>query len=672
MQEAPRLRGRRMKRMWFGSWRTLVMLPLSLGFVVPPYIHVAAAQVFAGAPTEQTPGLTLAVDPAALATPYATGSASNFSQSVTFPAAPTLAVPAGFGVNIFARTGLSSVRNLLVAPNGDVFVAEQSANRVSVLRDADGDGRAELVSVFAGNFTRPYGLALTATNLYVADTTAVWRLPYTQGATSAASRTQVTPSGALGDAQGHDTRNIVLSPAGDLIYVAIGSRGNIAEEASPRATIQEFRIDGTGQRTFASGLRNPVGVAFYPGSMDLFTVVNERDGLGDELVPDYLARVVDGGFYGWPYAYAGRNVQPNFPAALTANGQARIASTRTPELMFRSHSAPLGMAFTSGTRLPPEYRNGAFVALHGSWNASVPRGYMVVFVPFAGGQPSGGYRIFASGFWASGASRAQVIGRPAAVAMARDGAVLIADDVAGAVWRVASTTGATMLIGVLPGMSTEGQSYIRLYNGDTTASTATLVLRSGGDGRVLGGWTSPPLAPRSSRQFAATAIEAGAGLVSVETTANYVIELRSSFNGAVQHVVWNAGLGTLENMTRCDVGPSPDLKTLINVHSTRLSAYPSRVRIYNAGAATAPARLTAFDAATGGELWTWTSPAIDAGAMIEVPVATLEASANPAVITAPDHYVLSLDAAYPGVLQHIATTPAGISSDLSERCALTR
>ena len=280
MQEAPRLWGWRMTTGRGALRRALILLSLGLGFVDPPlFSGPAAAQVFAGAPTEQAPGLTLAA-------PFASGSAGIFAQTVSFQAAPTLAVPPGFSANVFARAGLASVRNLLVAPNGEEFSAEQFANRVSILRDADGDGRAELVTTFAANFARPYGLALTATDLYVADTAAVWRLPYT--------------SGALGDAQGHDTRNLTLSPAGDRLYVAVGSRGNIAEEALPRATIQEFRLDGTGQRTFASGLRNPVGVAFHPTSGELYSAVNERDGLGEELVPDYLAKVVDGGFYGWP------------------------------------------------------------------------------------------------------------------------------------------------------------------------------------------------------------------------------------------------------------------------------------------------------------------------------------------------------------------------------------
>lgn len=657
-----------------GAQQAITVMLVSAGVVVPPILSSPApAQVFAGAPTEQAAGLNIAVDPADLATPYATANATNFSQSTSFPAAPTLAVPNGFAVNIFARTGLTSARNLMVAPNGDVFVAEQSAGRVTLLRDADGDGRAEVATTFASNFSRPYGLAMTATDLYVADVNAVWRLPYTAGATAATSRTQITANGALSDAQGHDTRNLVLSPAGDRLYIAIGSRGNIGEEASPRATIQEVRLDGTGLRTYASGLRNPVGMAFAPGTSSLFTVVNERDGMGDELVPDYLAQVVDGGFYGWPYSYIGGNVQPNFAPSLTANGQARIASARVPELLFRSHSSPLGIAFASGTRLPADYRNGVFVALHGSWNAAVPRGYMVVFAPFSNGQPSGGYRIFASGFWASGVSRATVIGRPSAVAMAKDGSVLIADDVANAVWRVSSTTGATTMFGVAPSSAPGAQSFIRLHNGGSAAGTVTLSVRHGVSGAMLGSWTSPSLPPRASLQVGVAAIEAGATpAITAAGSTPYVIEIRSGIDGAVQHVAWDATAGTLENMTRCDSAPASDLKTLINVHTSQIANYPSLIRIYNAGSIAASAQLTLADAMSGAVLTTWSSPTIEPGAMLETAMAAIEAAIALPAGAMSQHVVLTLDPTFPGALQHLVRGPTNIVTNVTDRCVITQ
>jgi glucose/arabinose dehydrogenase len=196
--------------------------------------------------------------------------------------------------------------------------------------------------------------------------------------------------------------------------------------------VQEFKADGSGQRTFAAGLRNPVGIAFYPGTSDLYVVVNERDGLGDGLVPDYLTRVQEGGFYGWPYAYIGRNPQPDY----AERRPDLVQKTLVPDLLFESHSAPLGLVFYDGAQFPAVFRGGAFVALHGSWNAGKPTGYKVVFVPFRDKRPVGHYENFAVGFWAAGQQRAQVWGRPAGLAVAADGSLLIADDVGQTIWRV--------------------------------------------------------------------------------------------------------------------------------------------------------------------------------------------------------------------------------------------
>jgi glucose/arabinose dehydrogenase len=212
----------------------------------------------------------------------------------------------------------------------------------------------------------------------------------------------------------------------------VGSRGNINEEPEPRATMQEFNLDGSAQRTFATGLRNAVGTAFYPGTSDLYTVVNERDGLGDELVPDYLTKVKDGGFYGWPYSYMGKNPQPRF----AEKRPDLVAKTIVPDTPIRSHSTPVGLAFSTGAMFPAAYQGGAFVGLHGSWNAAQPRGYNVVYVPFVNGKASDSYIVFLSGFWGQGEKKAEVWGRPAGVAMAKDGALLVADDTANIVWRV--------------------------------------------------------------------------------------------------------------------------------------------------------------------------------------------------------------------------------------------
>ncbi|MBY0431320.1 MAG: PQQ-dependent sugar dehydrogenase, partial [Rhodospirillales bacterium] len=245
---------------------------------------------------------------------------------------------------------------------------------------------------------------------------------------------RVTPPGALGKDDGHWTRNIVFHPDGSRFYVAVGSRGNIGEEAPPRATIQEFRADGSGQRSFATGLRNPVGIDFRPGTAELWSVVNERDGLGDGLVPDYFTHVREGGFYGWPYAYIGPHPQPD----LGGKRPDLVARSIIPDILFRSHSAPLGMTFYRGESFPPDYRDDAFVALHGSWNAAEPRGYMVVRVPFRDSRPAGWYEPFASGFRTGGKDRARVWGRPVGLAVAKDGSLLVADDEGQTIWRISA------------------------------------------------------------------------------------------------------------------------------------------------------------------------------------------------------------------------------------------
>lgn len=387
---------------------------------------------------EQAPGVKISVDPAQLAAPYDTPSRANVSRNI--PRDGKLpSVPAGFRVNVFAE-GLDHARNLFIAENGDVLLAEQRPGKITILRDADGDGRAELVDTFADGFSTVYGMAANADTLFVADVEGIWRIPYTPGDVKARARqTRITPEGAFGGRGGHVTRNLALSRDGSKIYVAVGSRGNIAEEEEQRATVQEFVLEDNGaratnQRTFASGLRNAVGLAFYPGTDALYTVVNERDGMGDELVPDYLTRVIDGGFYGWPYSYIGQHPQPGY----AEKRPEMVAKAIVPDVLFRSHSAPLGLTFYTGDAFPAEYRGGAFVALHGSWNAAQPRAYNVVFVPFQDGKPAeNAYRVFASGFW-DGSQRPGVWGRPAAVAVAKDGSLLIADDGSQTVFRVSA------------------------------------------------------------------------------------------------------------------------------------------------------------------------------------------------------------------------------------------
>jgi len=380
---------------------------------------------------DQVPGARVLLRPVDLPVPFATPSADNPPETVARPATPPFRVPDGFRVDLFAAD-LADARWLEVAPNGDVFLAEPRAGRVTLLRDGDGDGAAELRTVYAEGFRRPHGLAVEGDWLYVADIERVWHVPWRAGATAAPGAAEpVTEWGAFGGGGGHWTRNMVFSRDGSRFFVTVGSASNIGEEPPPRATVQSFAADGSDQRTLASGVRNPVGIALYPGTDDVYVVVNERDGLGDGLVPDYLTRLVPGAFYGWPYAYIGPNPQPGL-----AGPPDLIASALVPELLFRAHSAPLGLVFYDALQFPPDYRGDAFVALHGSWNSAAPTGYMVVRVPFEAGRLQGGYETFLSGFWSEGRDKARVWGRPAGLAVAADGSLLVADDVGNVVWRV--------------------------------------------------------------------------------------------------------------------------------------------------------------------------------------------------------------------------------------------
>jgi glucose/arabinose dehydrogenase len=380
------------------------------------------------------PGDVYRVDPGQLAAPYTTPSAADAPHRVPRPEGAMPAVPPGFHVSLFAD-GLTNARWLAVAANGDVFLAEPDTGGITVLRDSTGAGKAaDTKSTFARGFDRPHGMAFHDGFLYVTDLKGVWRLPYQDGALVASGPAEaVTPPGSFGAVTGgHFTRNIVFSPKGDRFYVAIGSQSNIAEDPAPRATIQEFAADGTHQRTFAAGLRNAVGITFRPGTDELWVVVNERDGLGDDLVPDYMTRVAADGFYGWPYSYLGNHPQPNF----ADRRPDLVAKAIMPDLLFRSHSAPLGLVFYTGGQFPAEYRGDAFVALHGSWNSANPTGYMVVRVPFKNGKPAGGYQAFLTGFRLNDDAPAIVWGRPVGLAVAKDGSLLVADDVGEAVWRI--------------------------------------------------------------------------------------------------------------------------------------------------------------------------------------------------------------------------------------------
>ncbi len=399
--------------------------------VVVSFAWMNAAGGQTGNQPDQAPGQRVHVRASDLPAPNATPSASNPSQFKPVDKAVPLRTVPGFKVGHFAS--VSHPRQIAVAPNGDVFVTSQSSSRITILRDADGDGVAEETILFYEGLSQPHGLAFRPGWLYVSDTRAVWRFAFEPGQGAAKGPpARVTPEGALGEGSGHWTRNLAFSRDGKRFYVSVGSRGNIEEEPLPRASIQEFNADGTGQRTYASGLRNPVGIAVLPGTDDLYTVVNERDGMGDGLVPDFLTRVDRNGFYGWPYAYIGPNKQPGF----AEKRPEMVERTRAPDVLFKSHSAPIGLAFYDGAQFPPEYWGDAFVALRGSWNRAKPAGYTVVRVPFKEGRPVGHYEVFLSGFWIEGTDRAVVRGRPVGVAVAKDGSLLVTDEHGSHIWRV--------------------------------------------------------------------------------------------------------------------------------------------------------------------------------------------------------------------------------------------
>jgi glucose/arabinose dehydrogenase len=364
-----------------------------------------------------------------------------------------LEVPPGFTAAPFV-TGLVNPRRLLVLPNGDVLVAEQSAGYLTLLRD-DGEGHAKWIDRHVEDLNRPYGLALRGDEILVADQDAIWRVPHVVGALRAGRPVPpqkadevppdqrkpvpgaygaelLTKKGVFGIAVGHQNRHLAIDPKTGGLYVGVGSSGNIGVEPEPKATIQRFDPDGSNQTTVASGTRNPTALAFHPDTGELWAVVQERDGLGDNLPSDYLIRVQQGGFYGWPYAYIGRHPQPGF-AQLAPD---KVEATITPDLLFQAHSSLLDLVFYEADQFPAEYKGSLFVALKGSWNRSIPTGYKVVRVPFKDGRPEGYYENFATGFWASGEERADVWGRPAALAVAKDGSLLVADDTGGTIWRI--------------------------------------------------------------------------------------------------------------------------------------------------------------------------------------------------------------------------------------------
>jgi glucose/arabinose dehydrogenase len=393
-------------------------------------VGAIAAVAWMSAYAADVPGQSFSISADQLPKPYATPAVDDTSKKIARPPGARPQVPQGFTVSVFAR-GLKDARWMTVAPNGDVLLSEPDLGRVMVLRPSADGAQASRVSVFARGFDRPHGLAIHDGALYVADVNAVWRLPYATGQLKTSAKPRHVFDTTPKQPTGHFTRDIVFDSKGDL-FLAIGSMENTGEDPLPRASVQEIFPNGT-HTIFASGLRNPIGMAFYPGSGDLYVTVNERDGLGDFLPPDYLTRIRQGDFYGWPYAYAGPHPDPDYGA----KHPDLVATSKVPDVLFQAHSAPLGLVFYDGRQFPPDYRDNAFVALHGSWNSSHPTGYKVVRVKFQNGRPQNTYENFLTGFWDGATSPAQAWGRPVGLAVARDGSLLVADDTGGVVWRVA-------------------------------------------------------------------------------------------------------------------------------------------------------------------------------------------------------------------------------------------
>jgi glucose/arabinose dehydrogenase len=386
----------------------------------------------------------------------------EIASAVGWPAGVLPAASAGLAANAFA-TGLQHPRWLYVLPNGDVLVAETnapprpeegkglrgwfmgramrragaaapSANRITLLRDADGDGVAEVRTTFLKGLNSPFGMVLVGEDFYVANTDAVVRFAYREGGTSLDGPGEPLAALPAGDRNHHWTKNLIVAADGARLYVTVGSNSNVAEhgmdEEERRAAILEIDRATGAIRVFASGLRNPNGLAWSPATGELWTVVNERDEMGSDLVPDFLTSVRDGAFYGWPYSYYGQHVdervQPQRPE--------RVAQAVVPDYALGTHVAALGLTFYDAGLLPARYRGGAFIGLHGSWNRRPKLGYKVVFVPFSDGRPTGPLEDVLTGFLdEEGNAR----GRPVGVVVDRSGALLVADDVGNIVWRVA-------------------------------------------------------------------------------------------------------------------------------------------------------------------------------------------------------------------------------------------
>ncbi len=374
-----------------------------------------------------------------LPAPYETEDVTKRSKLVDWPANSTPTAPEGFKVTRFADK-LVHPRWTYVAPNNDIFVAESdsknSANRITLLRDTNQDGKVDERHVFLEDLNQNLGMLIIDNYFYVANTDGLYRFPYTEGITKIEAKGEKIVELSASGYNNHWTRNIITNKDKNKIYISVGSASNVGEQGmekeNRRANILEVNPDGSGELIYASGLRNPVGMDWNPASGELWTAVNERDGLGDELVPDYLTSVKKGGWYGWPYSYFGQIKDPIWK---DEPHQELVDKAIVPDVPLGSHTASLGLAFCTNTIFPKEFNNGAFVGQHGSWNRSTFSGYKVVFVPFENGKP-GEPQDFLTGFIAD-EEKSEVYGRPVGVTFTLDGSLLVNDDDGGIIWRVA-------------------------------------------------------------------------------------------------------------------------------------------------------------------------------------------------------------------------------------------
>lgn len=388
-----------------------------------------------------------------------TKSYTKYSNVVGWEDNETPVAPAGFRVSLFAKD-LQNPRWIYELPNGDLLISESnshfpffmkigakiigasrfksvrnSANRITLLRDADHDGRPETRTTFLSNLNQPFGILLVDNNLYVANTDAIWRFPYTTGATNITAPGTKIADLPAGKTNRHWTRNLLVNPSHTKLYVAVGSGDDHGEKGLDkeqlRAAILEMNMDGTGLQLYASGIRNPVTIAYAPGTNDMWAIVNERDELGNDLVPDYFTHVQKGGFYGWPYSYFGQHIDTRVPAAPAGLVEKAIV----PDVSLPAHSANLGLAFYTRNSFPERYRNGAFITQHGSWNRIPISGYKVIFIPFKNGKPSGPPEDFLTGF-VKDSVKGVVRGRPVGITVSQQGDLYITDDKENRVWRV--------------------------------------------------------------------------------------------------------------------------------------------------------------------------------------------------------------------------------------------